>query len=419
VDKEFEKSFKLLNEQQRKAVEQIDGPVLVIAGPGTGKTQLLSTRVGYILSKTDALPQNILCLTFTEAGVDAMRQRLGSFLGQAAYDVALSTYHAFGSELLRRYPEYAGSYDFEPIDELGADSLIREILAAASYSNPLKSSATYAYDLRAFMSECKRALLTPKDVQAIAKNNQVFIAKASVIVSKALNNFARIDKNSPVLFERLRAKLDAIAAKNGPKVTSLKQTCLSELSQAIEQAAETGKTKPITAWKNDWLAKDDYGHFILAGEPTNQKIAAAGEIYSLYQELLAKRKLYDYDDMILRAITALQTHPDLKFTLAEQYQYILLDEFQDTNPAQLKIVELLTDNPVNEGRPNVMAVGDDDQAIYAFQGADHANMYAFAKMYRDVRVVSLRENYRSHHEILDVAYILSTQIKDRLHEQFR
>ena len=416
---EFKKAYKELNAEQKKAVQAMEGPVLVIAGPGTGKTQLLNTRVGYILQNTDALPQNILCLTFTEAGVSAMRDRLASFLGQAAYDVQISTYHAFGSELLRRYPEYAESYDFQPVDELGADGLIREILAAASYSNPLKSANTYARDLRAFMSECKRALLKPKDIQTIAKNNQTFITRGSKDVAETLKDFSRIDKNSSVLFERLQAKLVSVPAKTHPKIASLKKMCLEELAESLKLTDESGKTKPVTAWKNNWLAKDDNGQFILAGEKANQKIAAAADIYSLYQELLAKRKLYDYDDMIGRAIDALQTHPDFKFTLAEQYQYILLDEFQDTNPAQLKIVELLTDNPVNEGRPNVLAVGDDDQAIYAFQGADHANMYAFAHMYRDVKVISLRENYRSHYEILDVAYNLSGQIQKRLHEQFQ
>ncbi len=419
MDREFKSALAQLNAEQRKAVEAIDGPVLVIAGPGTGKTQLLTTRVGYILENTDTLPQNILCLTFTESGVSAMRERLTSFLGQAAYDVQISTYHAFGSELLRRYPEYAGSYDHQPIDELGADSLIREILAAAPYSNPLKSADTYAQDLRAFMSDCKRALLKPKDVQAIARANKAYITRASKEVTDTLKDFSRIDKNSPALFERLNAKLGSVPAKTYPNVVSLKKMCLEELAESLKLSAESGKTKPITAWKNVWLAKDEVGQFILAGDSVTQKIAAAGEIYSLYQELLAKRGLYDYDDMILRAIDALQAHPDFKFTLAEQYQYILLDEFQDTNPAQLKIVELLTDNPVNEGRPNVLAVGDDDQAIYAFQGANHANMATFAHMYRDVRVISLRENYRSHREILDVAYNISGQIAQRLHEQFQ
>ena len=200
MDGEFKTAFDGLNKKQLEAVETIDGPVLVIAGPGTGKTQLLSTRVGYILYQTDTLPQNILCLTFTEAGVAAMRQRLTSFLGPAAYDVNLSTYHAFGSELIRRYPEYAGGYGLEPIDEVGSDSLIREILEGLPYSNPLKSADTYARDLRSFMSDCKRSLLKPADLRQLALNNQDFIEKASAVVSHTLKNFNRIDKTSPALF---------------------------------------------------------------------------------------------------------------------------------------------------------------------------------------------------------------------------
>jgi len=415
---EFTKAFSELNDEQKKAVEQIDGPVLVIAGPGTGKTQLLSTRVGYILQNTDALAQNILCLTFTEAGVQAMRERLTRFLGQDAYDVHISTYHAFGSELIRRYPEYAGGYGFEPIDDLGSDSIIRQILADSPYSNPLKSADVYAHNLRDFMSECKRALLSPKDVSQLAKSNLDFIALASGVTLEVLKGFARIDKNSPVLFEKLLAGLQSISIKKPAKFIALKTEAIQSLEEALQAAADSGKTKAITAWKDRWLAKDSEGRFIFAGTQANQKIAAAADIYSAYQKQLAKRKLYDYDDMILRAIEALQTNPDFKFTLAEQYQFIMLDEFQDTNPAQLKIVELLTDNPVNEGRPNVLAVGDDDQAIYAFQGAEHTNMARFAQMYRDVRVISLRKNYRSHAQILDAAYNLSGQIKERLHHQF-
>lgn len=415
---EYDKAFSELNTQQRKAVEAIDGPLLVIAGPGTGKTQLLATRVGYILKNTDTLPQNILCLTFTEAGVFSMRERLTKLLGQAAYDVQISTYHAFGSDLLRRYPEYTGSYDFEPIDELGADSLIREILSAAPYSNPLKSAVSYARDLRQFMEECKRALLKPTDIKNLAQANLDYIDKASPIVSESLKDFKRIDKSATGLFEQLYDQLKTVSVKSTSKTKSLKQMCIENLAGSIQLTADSGKTKELTAWKNAWLEKNSEGQFILGGELANKKIMAAAEIYSLYQELLKKRKLFDYSDMILRAITALEKHPDFKFTLAEKYQYILLDEFQDTNPSQFRLVELLTDNPVNEGRPNVMAVGDDDQAIYAFQGADHANMYRFSNIYRDVRVLSLRDNYRSHGDILDVAYNLSSQISERLHESF-
>lgn len=414
---EFDKALAELNALQKKAATQIDGPLLVLAGPGTGKTQLLSTRVGYILQNTDTLPQNILCLTFTEAGVSAMRERLERFLGKEAYDITVNTYHAFGSDLLRRYPQYGQSYDAQAIDELASDNLMREILAGASYDNPLKSADTYSADLRAFMSECKRALLTPSDIRAIAKSNLDYVSSSAPDVSQTLRGFVRINKTSPALFEKLYTQLKAVPAKKPPHVSSLKQIALEELQTALEEATEKS-TKPVTAWKHKWLEKDADGNFILAGTEKNRKLLAAAEVYTAYQKQLSARNLFDYDDMILRAIKALENYPEFKYTLAEQYQYILLDEFQDTNPAQFRLVELLTDNPVNEGRPNIMAVGDDDQAIYSFQGADHANMHRFTQIYRDPLVISLRENYRSVPEILDVAYNLGTQIKTRLHEQF-
>lgn len=121
--------------------------------------------------------------------------------------------------------------------------------------------------------------------------------------------------------------------------------------------------------------------------------------------------------MILRAIAGLQAHDELRFTLQEQYQYIMLDEFQDTNLAQLKLIELLTNNPSSERRPNILAVGDDDQAIFSFQGADLTNMLRFHTMYRDVTAITLTENWRSHANILELAGGVSDQIEERLHER--
>ncbi|HUC88172.1 MAG TPA: ATP-dependent DNA helicase, partial [Candidatus Binatia bacterium] len=122
--------------------------------------------------------------------------------------------------------------------------------------------------------------------------------------------------------------------------------------------------------------------------------------------------------MILRAIKGLEKHSDLRYSLQEQYLYILLDEYQDTNEAQAHLVELLTDNPINEGRPNVMAVGDDDQAIYAFQGANYSHMLNFYNHYRDTLVVPLTANYRSHQDILTLARGVVEQIENRLHHNF-
>src|SRR6266567_3760966 len=116
----FTEAYRALNAAQREAVDYIDGPLLVIAGPGTGKTQLLSARVANILQKTDTPARNILCLTFTESGAENMRERLSRFIGQNSYDVQVNTYHAFASDLIRQYRDYFTETRLQnPVDELG------------------------------------------------------------------------------------------------------------------------------------------------------------------------------------------------------------------------------------------------------------------------------------------------------------
>jgi DNA helicase-2/ATP-dependent DNA helicase PcrA len=415
----FETAYKELNPKQREAVDTIYGPVLVIAGPGTGKTQLISTRVGHILKTTDTLPQNILCLTFTEAGATSMRERLIQLLGQAAYDVRISTYHAFGSELLRNYPEYLDESDLEPIDEVGRIEILREILAKLPYDNPLKFADNYLGDIISFISDCKRALLTPEKVIKTAKDNRAFLEEVNKKSKSSLERLVRVDKQSIPIFEELLKELTAHKTqKNTSTILPLLDYLIESLEQALEECAESGKTTSITKWKNKWLAKDEQGQFIFDGKRANMRLAAAGQIYQQYQDQLAEHKLFDFDDMILRAINSLQKYPDFKFSVAEQFQFIMLDEFQDTNPSQLQLIKLLTDLPVNERSPNVLAVGDDDQAIYAFQGADHANMAQFAQIYQDVKIVSLKDNYRSHKQILGLAQEIAGQINERLHQNF-
>jgi DNA helicase II / ATP-dependent DNA helicase PcrA len=417
----YEEAFKALNSAQKQAVETIDGPVLVIAGPGTGKTQLLTTRIAHILAKTDTLPQNILCLTFTESAAQTMRERLSSMIGQGAYDVTISTYHAFGSDLIRRFPDYfAEQADLRPVDDLTIDRVLREIITSLPYSNPLKYSDAYLSDLKTLISDAKRALLTPDDLRMVAKHNLQYIQQTNPIVSQSLGAITRIDKKALPLFARLAKDLPKTDTAKKPhgSVLSLAELLHTALAEALESAEISGKTTDITAWKNTWLARDAEGHFVIDGTKANQKLLAAADVYDNYLSELKTRELFDYDDMILRAVHALEANNDLRFTLQEQYQYILLDEFQDTNGAQLRLVELLTDNPVNEGRPNVLAVGDDDQAIYAFQGANYSHMLQFKDMYQGVVVIPLTENYRSHPDILHTARGIAEQIEVRLHHHF-
>ncbi len=429
IQMNFEQNYQKLNSEQKQAVDTIDGPVLVIAGPGTGKTQLLSLRVANILQKTDTLPQNILCLTFTESGALNMRERLTRFIGKAAYDVNIATYHAFGGDILQRFPQYFTELELQnPIDELGKHQILETIVADMSYLNPLKQTQHHLGDLMSTVSEVKRALLSSQDLQTLADENQQFISDIQPFITEALEGFTRmpskLEKALPAFtailqaIEKLQPERISPNVRNFKHFKSLAAIAHETLTEAITQAESLNKTKPLTDWKNHWLAKNSTNQFILKGELENRRIRALATVCDDYQTALQAKGLYDFDDMIIRAIAALETHDDLKFSLQETYQYILLDEFQDTNAAQLKLVQLLTDNPVHEGRPNVLAVGDDDQAIYAFQGAEYSNMLDFFTLYRDVAVINLTKNYRSHADVLHVAHNIAEQIDSRLHHHF-
>lgn len=419
----FEVAYQELNSRQKEAVDTLDGPLLVIAGPGTGKTQLLSARVAQILQQTDTLPQNILCLTFTENGARNMRERLTRFIGQDAHNVTISTYHAFGGDLIKRFPEYFTETRLQdPIDELGRHQILANIVDKMSYLNPLKQTRHHLGDLIATVSEVKRALLTSDDLRQVAKENAAFIEKGSAQIRDIFADLAKLpgklEQSLPYFEQTLAAIESLVPTATGGKLQPLATVARDSLLAAIEEAHAAGKSTPLTAWKNKWLAKDADNSFILAGGLENKRIHALADVLDQYQRALESRGLYDFDDMIIRAIQSLEKNHDLRYSLQEQYLYLLLDEFQDTNAAQLRLVELLSDNPVHEGRPNIMAVGDDDQAIYAFQGAQYSNMLDFYRMYEDVKIVNLRENYRSHADILQSAQNIAEQIDERLHHQF-
>jgi DNA helicase-2/ATP-dependent DNA helicase PcrA len=421
---DFTQLYRSLNAAQKQAVDTIDGPLLVIAGPGTGKTQLLSARVANILQKTDTLPQNILCLTFTENGALNMRDRLTRFIGQAAYDVNISTYHAFGGDIIRHYPQYFTEHRLQnPVDELGKHQIVQNIVDAMQYTNPLKQTRHHLGDLIATISEVKRALLSSDDLRGIAAENIRFLHASKPQIADIFSGFTRMPSKFTTAEPLFLSTLNLLRSEaNGkpahPVFGSLAAIAAHELEGALSEASDQNSTKPLTAWKNTWLIKNAENQFILDGELENERMAALAVVLEQYQDALAERGLYDFDDMIIRAIGAMEQHEDLKYTLQERYLYILLDEFQDTNKSQFRLVDLLTDNPVNAGRPNVMAVGDDDQAIYAFQGAQYSNMVDFYKLYRDVTLVNLTENYRSHKDILQTAGNIAEQIDARLTANF-
>ena len=413
--------FKGLTKAQKLAVETIDGPVLVIAGPGTGKTQLLAQRAANILLKTDVQPQNILCLTYTEAAARNMRDRMGKYMGKHAYDVTISTYHGFGSEIIRDHREYFLEHNAEqPIDNLLQHQILEEIYQTISSNNALWRKETYLKDVLQFIGEAKRAGLMPKDIRTIAKDNTRAINTLNKFTKKDLAGLTKMSKSSIPLFEKLFIETKSLPTptKKLPiNIVHLDTQFITALAEAYVETEATGRTVPITAFKNEWLTKDKDDNWVVTGANEVAKLLGAADIYEQYLKKLKDNNLYDYDDMILRATEAISKHSELRFSLQEKYQYIMLDEFQDTNKAQLKLIELLTNNPVNEGRPNILAVGDDDQAIFSFQGAEIDNMLRFYNLYKDVKTITLTENWRSHQDIINTAQHVSGQIEKRLHSK--
>ena len=415
----FSTRYKNLNAAQKQAVDTIDGPLLVIAGPGTGKTELLSMRTANILQKTDTLPESILCLTFTDSGATAMRERLTQIIGPAAYKVAIHTFHSFGTEVINQNNQYFyQGADFKPADELAQYEILTSILDELDYTNPLASKLgdeyTHRSDATCVISELKQAGLSSDELLSIIQANEtvldsvehelagIFAGKISTTMLAGLVPLAKkiADLPQPAL---------------PPGITPLANVLALSMARAFDTAVETGKTTTITTWRNQWMEKNEAGEFVFKDRKRYSKLRAMSHIYYSYLTRMEQAGLYDYDDMILNVIHAMETHKDLKYNLQEKYQYIMVDEFQDTNLAQLRILFSLTDTPTGD-TPNVMAVGDDDQAVYSFQGADINNIRRFTKQYPEFTSVVLTDNYRSAEVILKSARDVITQGSDRLEQ---
>lgn len=414
----FEGRYKKLNPNQRRAVDTIDGPVMVVAGPGTGKTELLSMRAANILRTTDTLPENILCLTFTESGAAAMRQRLVQIIGKDAYKVAIHTFHSFGAEIIthNRAHFYRGA-DFKAADELSTFEIIHGIFDQLDYTNPLASKMngeyTYLSDTLRTISELKKSGLSSDELLTVLDQNDQAIITAEQSIADI---FAPGIKKTTA--EQLAPHIETIRqeADDSPidGVTPLARIIADSLQYAVVQATTDNSTKPITAWRNQWMKKNDKGVFVFKTRDRQTKLRAANEVYRQYIKQMEEAALYDFDDMILNVVHTIEHTPELRFNLQERHQYIMVDEFQDTNMAQMRILHNLTDNPVNEGMPNILVVGDDDQAIYSFQGADIGNIVGFRDVYPLAKVISLVDNYRSAAPILEQAREVVVQGSDRL-----
>jgi len=434
---DFDTRYATLNANQRQAVDYIHGSLLVIAGPGTGKTELLSMRTAQILRQTDTLPDSILCLTFTESGAANMRQRLRQIIGEDAYKIAIHTFHSFGTEIINQHRQYFfRGADAQPADELMQHQIVTGILERLDWRNPLsvKNNGEFVYtnELIRVISEFKQSGLTPAELRAITADNQRVIADiasdiqqvfAAKISKKTIELFAPLAENiakrigeggatKPSENAASSALHHAEPSANLPSsITPYAQVLALSIAHAAQEAIDTNSTKPLTAWKNKWCEKNAAGEFVLKDFAASEKLSAAIDVYEAYGNVLSERSLFDYDDMILSVIQACEAHPELRANLQEQYQFIMIDEFQDTNLAQLRLLFNLTGD---EDNPNIMAVGDDDQAIFSFQGADVGNIQRFRQHYHDPKIIVLTDNYRSAADILMAARGVITQGADRL-----
>lgn len=416
----FTKRYQNLNAAQKQAVDTIDGPVMVVAGPGTGKTELLSVRAANILQKTDTLPENILCLTFTESGQAAMRERLVDIIGKDAYKVAIHTFHSFGSEIIGQNRDYFyRNALFEPADDLKQYEILRSIFEELDFSNPLSSMMndeyTHLSDAKRTISELKRnSALTSDELRAVIDQSEASLDLIERTLSPILS-----ERTSPAMGDKLRDVQEILrdhvaTLESLHGVIPLARVMYESFETMLEDTLSIHATKPITAWKALWFERNSAKELVCKNRKRLAKLKALSFVYYEYLHRMEKAGLYDYDDMIMQVVHAVEVYDDLRFNLQEKYLYIMVDEFQDTNLAQLRIIHSLTDNPVNEGRPNILVVGDDDQAIYGFQGADVSNILSFSDSYPTRELIVLTDNYRSVAPILTHSRTVIAQGTDRL-----
>ncbi len=297
-----------LTDAQREAVETLDGPLLVLAGAGTGKTRVLTTRIAHILATRNTWPSRILAVTFTNRAASEMQERIIAMTGEDVAGLWIGTFHAVSARILRRHAELVGLRpDFTILDQDDQTRLVKQVLDAEQVDH-------------------KR--WPPRVVRA-----------------------------------------------------------------AIERFKDRGLSP-------ERLKPGDIGDLV---------DGRIGEIYGMYQERLATLNSADFSDLILQCVRILSENPDILATYHDRFDYILVDEYQDSNVAQYLWLRLLA-----QGRRNICCVGDDDQAIYSWRGAEVGNILRFERDFEGAHVVRLERNYRSTQPILTVASTMIAHNRDRL-----
>ncbi len=301
---DFEKE---LNDRQLEAVKTTDGPVLILAGAGSGKTRVLTYRTAYLIDEAKVKPWNIIALTFTNKAAREMKERIGKMTGDAAKDIWVSTFHSTCLRIMFSHAEKLGYRpNFEVADASDQKSVIKDVM-------------------------------------------------------KKLNVDTRMYKEKSLL-------------------------------------------NAISAAKDELL--DPHAYESRHYEEFYRKVHI--DVYKAYQEQLLRNNSMDFDDLIMNTVTLFRKYPEVLDSYQERFRYIMVDEYQDTNSAQFELIRLLASK-----YRNLCVVGDDDQSIYRFRGANIRNILDFEKIYRDASVIKLEENYRSTANILNVANQVISNNKGR------
>lgn len=334
MNQTFAKAYQQLNPLQKQAVDHIEqGPLLLIAGPGTGKTQVLSLRIANILRQTDARPETILALTFTEAAAKNMRERLLKIIGKDAYYVNVNTFHSFCRQVIAEHGEYFPlQRESEHLSDLARYQLFENLLDEykPEHLRPLNDQYFYVPDIIKAISDLKR-----EGISVLAFEEMVEAQADELLEFKE-------------------------GSKNKTKIASFE--------------------KKVAKSKNLLL------------------------LYKAYQEKLRQLQRFDYDDMINFVVQAFSEHELLLREYQENLHYFLVDEYQDTNSAQNKLINLLVSYwEERGGMADLFAVGDPNQAIYRFQGASVENVLAFTRTYPSASVITLDQAYRCPQNIYDIA----------------
>jgi DNA helicase-2/ATP-dependent DNA helicase PcrA len=348
-----------LNVEQRRAVCHGDGPLLVVAGAGTGKTQVITRRIAWLIATRRARPSEILALTFTDKAADEMQTRVDQLVPYGYTDAAVSTFHAFGDRLIREFALELGlPTDSRVLSRPEVVIFLRERLFRFDLDEyrPLGDPTRFLGALTTLFSRCKDEDVEPR----------AYLDYAASLAERAAEG---------------RAVADAERHKVARKGSASDEGSSSDEDSSADEGSSSDELNAL--------------------EEEARRQTELARAYDRYQTLLREAGLIDFGDQVSLALRLLRESPVARVELQHRYRYILVDEFQDTNRAQSELVELLA-----ALHGNVTVVGDDDQSIYKFRGAAISNILEFKRHYPRARQVVLRRNYRSRAPILDASYRL-------------